>query len=545
MTPNALLPPWKHQQVAYDFALERGERGSLLAMDMGTGKSAVVAWLLANPDLRLNRVLVTCPVSVLDVWPRQITTHSGRPCKVIVLDRKKSVAAKQKEAAEALGVRWSDPLVLVIGHESLWREPFGSWAAGQKWDALVVDEGHRGAGSAGGKLTRYLARLGKVCRWRLGLTGTPLASGITSAYCQGRFIAPEVFGTSAVLFRARYPIEDHVALRLDDAGCLRIACPYQVTPTVQMLPSRKWFDRPSREWVMTATTDHVIASALMALIRQPLVLSPELEAVCRCGDYPESLQAIGLCRPLSLDSVRAEFAAKLGTFMYRCEARQVLQLPEEIHEQRTCELEPSAAKIYRSLEKEMIALVASGEVTASNALVKLIRLAQVASGHLRIDNGGTEIVSTAKRDLLYDVLEDLPLNEPVVVFSRFLADLDSVREVCEKQGRKYGELSGRRKDGMIGDLMSPEIDVLGAQIKTGGVGVDMTRAHYVISFTPDWSLSDFLQLRARSCRPGQSAPSVYYLYLVARGTVDEDVYAALSSKADAVDAVLKRMRRME
>lgn len=539
----AKLKPWPHQEQAYRFAIERGTRGSLLAMDMGTGKSAVVSWLIATPELQVRRCLIACPASVCDVWPKQIELHAGCRCRVVVLDRRATVTRKQAQAAQEYAPRWQEPLVLVVNHEALWREPLGSWASSVPWDLVVVDESHRGAGAAGGKLTMYLRSLGRVARHRIALTGTPMPGGPINMYCQARFLDPSVFGTSATLFRARYPLEDHVKVSLDGTT-MRIAAPYttEMTAALKKLPSRKWFDRSQREWVLTEVSEKLIAATLTTLRREPVVLAPEIEALCRCGDYPEAEAALRLVRPLELDAIRAEFAAKLSTFMFRVEAREVLNLPEALHEVRHCDLDREERRVYNRLRDELVAEVDAGTVTASNALVKLLRLQQVTAGALVTDEGAEVALGTSKRDLLADLLSDLSPREPVVVFSRFRRDLDAVRAVAESHGRRYGELSGRSRDGMTQHAtMREDIDVLGAQLQAGGVGVDLTRAHYCVYYSPGFSLGDWLQSLARECRPGQLSSWVRYYHLVARDTVDEDVYAALQAKEAAVDAVISRL----
>jgi SNF2 family DNA or RNA helicase len=89
--------------------------------------------------------------------------------------------------------------------------------------------------------------------------------------------------------------------------------------------------------------------------------------------------------------------------------------------------------------------------------------------------------------------------------------------------------------------MRPDVDVLGVQIQSGGVGVDLTRTRYCIYYGVGYSLGDYQQSLARVHRPGQTRPVVYN-HLVATGTVDEGVYAALDSKRDAVEAVIERMK---
>ena len=108
---------------------------------------------------------------------------------------------------------------------------------------------------------------------------------------------------------------------------------------------------------------------------------------------------------------------------------------------------------------------------------------------------------------------------------------------------RYGELSGRSRDGMTDHAtMSEHIDVLGVQLKAGGVGVDLTRASHAIYFSLDFSLGDYQQSRKRVHRPGQHK-RVVYTHLLAAGTVDEAIYGALSRRETVVNAVLADLAR--
>lgn len=86
--------------------------------------------------------------------------------------------------------------------------------------------------------------------------------------------------------------------------------------------------------------------------------------------------------------------------------------------------------------------------------------------------------------------------------------------------------------------------MLATQLQSGGVGIDLTRAHYAIYAGVDWSLGNFQQSLARLNRPGQAHP-VVYVHLVATRqggpTVDETVYRALDAKADVIEAVLRQL----
>lgn len=233
---------------------------------------------------------------------------------------------------------------------------------------------------------------------------------------------------------------------------------------------------------------------------------------------------------------------RFESITFQCKSEEVLDLPEMIHETRTCQLEPKTARVYRDLEKEFIAEVEAGTVTVANALTKTLRLRQVVSGFVggrdADDNEFIQELGTEKRELLADLLEDI--SEPAVVFCEFRHDLDVVEAVAKQLGRRYGELSGRRRDAINDHAeMSTDVDVAGVQTQAGGVGIDLTRACFGIFFSPTWSLGNYLQAIARLHRPGQTR-CVRFYGLVAEKTVDEMVYKALERRKDVVDFILHR-----
>jgi SNF2 family DNA or RNA helicase len=235
----------------------------------------------------------------------------------------------------------------------------------------------------------------------------------------------------------------------------------------------------------------------------------------------------------------AEFEELFYRIAFRVKKDDVLDLPEEVDVARVCELEPGARKIYDDLEQKFYAKVGSGEITASNALTKLLRLQQLTGGILESDDGELVRVSDAKVKLLADVLEDLPRGEPVVVFARFVRDLDAIRGVGEALGLRVGEVSGRHKDLTEDSKMPDWVELLAVQIQSGGVGIDLTRAATAINFSLGWSLGDVLQSRARLHRPGQTRKTTY-VHLVAEGTIDEVLVGALRRREQFIESVLSR-----
>lgn len=238
-----------------------------------------------------------------------------------------------------------------------------------------------------------------------------------------------------------------------------------------------------------------------------------------------------------------EFEANLKRIMFRVTAEEVQDLPETIDITRTYTLPPATQKIYDALKDEFCAWLESGVVTASNALVKLLRLQQLTSGYIQTDDdvatgarGEKTQLHQCKAELLADWLEDLPDTEPVVVFCRFTHDVAAVREVFIARGNTCGELSGQAND--LAAWQRGELRALAVQIQAGGVGVDFTRAKYCVYYSQTFNLGDYLQSRKRIHRPGQRH-TVIYLHLIAANTVDARVYQALEQRLDVITQILE------
>jgi SNF2 family DNA or RNA helicase len=229
---------------------------------------------------------------------------------------------------------------------------------------------------------------------------------------------------------------------------------------------------------------------------------------------------------------------------YMCEHRSddVLDLPPKIHQVIPCDLSARARRIYASIASSSIAEIEQGQITASNALVRLLRLRQIASGVIVTDDNSMQKqyrVDRSKIDALAELVEDIG-PEHTVVFCEFHHDLDAVIEVAKKLGIRYGEISGRAND-LDGSQLPSIIGrpmLFGVQMRSGSAGIDLSRSAYAIYFSTGFSLGDYRQSLARLHRPMQTR-TVRYYHLVARNTVDEYVYTSLERRAAIVESALR------
>ena len=236
-----------------------------------------------------------------------------------------------------------------------------------------------------------------------------------------------------------------------------------------------------------------------------------------------------------------EFRKLLDYLTFRVD-KSVLDLPPETHTIRNCELPDNARRIYRQIEKDFIAELSDGsEISITNVLKRLTKLQQISSGFIINDEQETLQLHHEKTKLLSEFLESIDKDEKVVVFCRFVRDLAEVRRVSEIHNRSYGELSGRAND-LRGGMFDDSVNVLGAQLQAGGIGVNLTAARYCVMYSVGYSLADYLQAMARVYRGGQERP-VTYIHLISEDTIDEQVHQALAAKKEVVDEILAYIKR--
>ncbi len=237
------------------------------------------------------------------------------------------------------------------------------------------------------------------------------------------------------------------------------------------------------------------------------------------------------------------FAEKVAATTFQRRSEDVLDLPPIHHVEVAVEMTAKEGRVYAGLEKDFCVQVDDGTITPANAMVGLLRMLQATSGFMRLD--GEDVARQideipSKYAAFSELLEDMPPDEPLVVFCRFRSDINCVLKACETHGRSVSELSGKVDD--LAAWQAGETAVLVAQIQSGGIGIDLTRANVGVFFSLGHSLSEWLQAIARLHRPGQER-STRFFSLVAtlrnKTTADGRVYEALRDRKEVIDVVCR------
>lgn len=519
MSPAIRPPLFQHQVEAIELAWMHN--GFMLAHEMGTGKSRTIIELLDREQRAC--VLVLCPASVVPVWPDQARQWSDRPWLAWygnVASRRgghlknPSVARRAEALIEAgrTARAATRPLMAVVNYDAAHPRAMADLLKRAQWDAVILDESHR-IKQPGGAWSRLATIVCNRTRERGGRiiagTGTPMPHGPLDLFAQIRALDGGArLGTNAQVFKARFA--GRKVWKIARGG----------EPITMIGPAGEAL------WPLGAKRRG-------RTIRQAVAG----ELIYAVGPRGEVLYE-GLA-----EQAAPEFYNLIAPIWHRVRADDVLDLPDSTDVHRECDLTPRGQQAYEDLERDLITQLPGGVVTAANAMVLTTRLAQVTGGFARdAETGADHEVDDSKARLLADVLEDLPPHEPIVVFCRFHHDLDVVQRVAKHGGRRYAELSGRRKDALDGPRMREDIDTAGVQLQAGGVGIDLTRARYAIYYSVAYALADYLQSRARLRRQGQHR-NVVYTHLLARDSIDQHVYDALRRREEIVDTVITHLTR--
>lgn len=514
--------PYQHQEEGFRFCVKRRGRAALF-WDPGTGKTKTTIDFGSFGYLsgKIRRVLVLAPLNAVGVWESEIPVHTPEyvPHAVRTLrgstdEKRAALADLLREFAENDTLLW-----VVVNYQALIERTIKERVVRGKdgidrvrpgrviaplwpdlrafgFDLIVADEGHRLADPTT-KQTRGVIGIAQQTPYRLLLTGSGIKNKPLDVYGQMMFVEPSVFNVS-----------------------------------------KQRYNRKTKEY------DDVVA---------PMTWSEFRSEYSRTGtrgfwDVREYVH---------LDDL---YSRVHGVSLVK-KKEQCLDLPEKIFQKVLVDLDPSTREIYTRMEEEMVAYIRESEELKKRAtsrqeimaiarvqIAKLLRCRQIANGFVggTIDESGgagaepdgvVHTLSSEKIDATLDLVADLRASgEKIVIFTVFTHDFNRIGARLDRAKIAWGGIRGgvsakERKALVDAFQKEKKPEVLLIQIDSGAEAITLHRAHVVIFHNVSYSYDKFVQAQDRIHRIGQAKKCLYYL-IVAKDTIEEDVYAKLEQKAD-------------
>jgi SNF2 family DNA or RNA helicase len=230
-----------------------------------------------------------------------------------------------------------------------------------------------------------------------------------------------------------------------------------------------------------------------------------------------------------------ELEGKLKTFSYRVRKDECLDLPEKIRQQRIVDLTLQQRKTYDELKQRALAIIEDDTVSFNNKLTELLRLHQISNGFLKDDSGVLHsFPNCPKLKELLNIIEET--EDKVIIWANYVYNIETIMQTLEERYGKnstvaiYGEIDTEDRQKAVQRFQEdPSCRFFVGNPSTGGFGLTLTAASYVIYFSNNFNLEVRQQSEDRAHRIGQKR-SVTYIDILTQKTVDEHILKALQSK---------------
>lgn len=223
-------------------------------------------------------------------------------------------------------------------------------------------------------------------------------------------------------------------------------------------------------------------------------------------------------------------------------AEDYLELPKRLDNIRYIKLDARAQKAYDEMERLRILEFGDTVLDAGSAAALSNKLLQLGNGavYSTAEDGRREVVEIhgCKIEAFLELVEELN-GEPALVFYNFQHDLERLERALKKTRLRVRRLEGSQD---IDAWNGGRVDILLAHPASVAYGLNLQQGgSNVVWFGLNWSLELYQQANARLYRQGQEH-TVFIHHLVAAGSMDEDVMAALSAKEDCQARLLEALK---
>lgn len=210
-----------------------------------------------------------------------------------------------------------------------------------------------------------------------------------------------------------------------------------------------------------------------------------------------------------------------------------LTLPECVMNEVPVFMNAKEIQIYETFREDMVAKIRDEEIDAANAAVLSGKLLQMANGCIYDEEKRAWQIHDRKLDALEDLLESAN-GKPVLVAYWFQHDLTRIKTRFSVREIKTS------KD--IADWNEGKIPVAVIHPASAGHGLNLQAGgSTLIWFGLTWSLELYQQCNARLHRQGQTDTVVIH-HIITKGTIDEDVMAALARKERTQNALINAVK---
>jgi SNF2 family DNA or RNA helicase len=222
-----------------------------------------------------------------------------------------------------------------------------------------------------------------------------------------------------------------------------------------------------------------------------------------------------------------------------------IELTELTEKEIFCELPTHVLDNYRELEREFLLRVEEAEIVAFNAAALATKLRQMANGFLYYGDVNAHLRQVKRlHEIKFDLLETIldEADENIMLVATFMEDFEVIRERFPRAAMINGRTKKTMARRAIVDWNEGRLPLLAIHPRSVGTGLNLQDGGCrQIWLSPDWSYLAKNQTVGRIHRTGQTK-DVTVEVVVARGTIDEAIIAALREKVATTEEFARKLR---
>lgn len=201
----------------------------------------------------------------------------------------------------------------------------------------------------------------------------------------------------------------------------------------------------------------------------------------------------------------------------------------DLPQQNVIDVYCKAPREYKRFVKDSIVTIGDKELVGDTTLTKRLYERMIASQY-----NDNKIV--AFKDLLQSTKDRL------IVFYNFNEELEMLEDIVidGELRRPFSIVNGKIKNLYAYEVADNSVTFV--QYQAGAKGLNLQKANKIIYFSPTEKCEDYMQSLKRIHRIGTTQPCFYYR-LIAKNTIEKDIYKAVESGVDYTDELFKEKRK--
>jgi len=256
-------------------------------------------------------------------------------------------------------------------------------------------------------------------------------------------------------------------------------------------------------------------------------------------------------------------AAKIEPYVYQVTKAECLDLPFKLYDTRYFSMGDEQREAYERAKWELLMDMPGGDLDSYVIFRLFNALQQITCGfwNRRLDSPFARRQKAVvprfeflefdhdRLEMLLATTSSIPLGEKAIIWSKYRHSIDQIVEMLSNEygpeavSQFHGGLDEQERNAEIGKFRDAARFLVATQA-SGGHGLTLNEAHYIIFYSNGFKYSERLQAEDRCHRIGQEQP-VTYIDIICRDSIDTRISRALQDKENAVRAFKQQIDKIK